>query len=1743
MTIVANGGGGKAPITKDVSWPGGLSPDSPEWKAAFEGYGEVYHEAWEAAGGSATKPVPIERARQIIGAYQAGKTSGLSAPQISAIRSAPSLDSVISLANSYGIKAEDLGKILQGSYLETAYKQQFPSVVTPSLSQTSLGPTLSLSDAERASIEAYNAQVPCAGGVKNIRTYKVGAIEDGEWVDVYVEATDERMAKTKAKDAGYDVKRVTWSPSYTEKPVIVSEREVKGDSIKLDSGEWVSREMYDNLPVASQTQLNKLGVDKYNQWIVDEAGKHIETSGSQYLIDAYESGGIDGYNTAVEDYNQVLRDVNWLKLYNVYESTRDKEWGKDNWKWFQKTYADKLNDKKYMDYIQSAEFHNKYVEIVQPSGIPDSQYNLIKDYITTEGFDSAAALNAGKDSPSKAAQIIVATNKFLLVTASDETKAKLNSGEWTLLPYGQIIETSKLEQMPPTYRQIVTTSGLCGLEDYQEKVQEWNKAQSWYWNIIDALGANSVRLGQVVKNFALLELSASYGEVKEGDPKPVIDPTIPGAVNAGYIGFTKPVIGTYTTEEAAALNAQRANAQKYYKDLYDAAEMAAQEWIASRPYLQSVYPAGFVDSVREDPSSLKDPTLWGETIAATLPYTVATGIIVAGAAFAGPVGVAAGAPLAFAITMSVEGNGIYQDAIANGASHDQALKLANTYGAISAAIETLGDTIFVGALGFASGAFSNSLGKNVGGNIIREAAKKYGWKKLTADVIKDFVNQGGQEFFQEVVHNAAIKTVNENQSLLENTANAFVSGVIGTAPFVLWGAGGQAIQMAKTKLADVRVGKEGTAIPSGITPQMQIKILNKVFAPVSGFTVDTKTVAMEQLKGTPAEIAFQKQQYKEGKGRKIYEADREISIGLVDKKTIIMGKEKVNETDLAYREMMAKVNEYALTELTLKQAQKAIADFGLAKSEKQLKTLNEYKKRAQELEAKLKELRGPMVEAVRNFSGVFLKNSVGLESQQKAEVKEMAKTIVTDIDAVTSQLFGERNAKEIAKDVKELEAQIKVIEEEMAKGMTREQLEGYARLINILNGQVNDLVNELRLRYLSEGEKIKPDTKKLTMEVMSLQVRLTRAVEALRNFSGSALNYDVYRKGELATKGEVVKLERDTFEAVQRTTEAIWGRESYTSVLEQLNRMLGEIVASMESLKSQKAASKAAFKIYDAIKEQDAKALKEGVRLLQLEAGKIKNKPLQLQAAQQVKLLETLTMDNFWGKFKESKPKKEGDVVWYKSSEMEAEQKSEVEKKAERIVATRLERLLDRLPEYIRRWKSDEVKDYLRRTYDKQYFQDTHFGEFEDLDDYLSVDREMERIVRGNRRQEQFQTTSNQVEIAENELKLAKDLRDKAEKPKWRSILDDHVAQREREVEHKKETLKTITKTKLVIPAESVVETTKTQEERGVALTPVKEEELTWREKETAERNAAQRIRIAKKQIMEAGQKVEEKEKQRESAFPGIRPKTARDRQLEYRAMDSRLSDYLRTMTLAQALKIYSEEVGDEQGIFTDTTIQDAIATGIYAFTKAQTRNLTKTQIQSAVQTAVQTALQLELETETVTKEQLETVTKLITEIVTKTVQVRILVPPPPLSKGKKKEKHGIPEGSIAWQQGEKLHGKELRPQVYYITPPWTQQKPISLDFYPVGFKLGDKTPKGTIQMIGKPRAKVPKSVSIDLGVVDIFIEDYGQSIRFTGHGEETKVGKSLNIPTRGMSIPATSPMRVAKFKRRVTRKAERVVA
>lgn len=137
------------------------------------------------------------------------------------------------------------------------------------------------------------------------------------------------------------------------------------------------------------------------------------------------------------------------------------------------------------------------------------------------------------------------------------------------------------------------------------------------------------------------------------------------------------------------------------------------------------------------------------------------------------------------------------------------------------------------------------------------------------------------------------------------------------------------------------------------------------------------------------------------------------------------------------------------------------------------------------------------------------------------------------------------------------------------------------------------------------------------------------------------------------------------------------------------------------------------------------------------------------------------------------------------------------------------------------------------------------------------------------------------------------------------------------------------------------------------------------------------------------------------------------------------------------------------------------------------------------------------------------------------------LTPAHPVSSNdiKEPEKKKITDGSIAWKQGIFW---------YYIPPPWNQQKPIPLRSAPRGAKESGRTPEQTIQMIGKPKSKVPKTASIDLGIVDIIIEDYGKKIRFLGLGEKTNVSGSLS-KTTGMSVPAKTAHIIKHKKRRET--------
>jgi hypothetical protein len=118
-----------------------------------------------------------------------------------------------------------------------------------------------------------------------------------------------------------------------------------------------------------------------------------------------------------------------------------------------------------------------------------------------------------------------------------------------------------------------------------------------------------------------------------------------------------------------------------------------------------------------------------------------------------------------------------------------------------------------------------------------------------------------------------------------------------------------------------------------------------------------------------------------------------------------------------------------------------------------------------------------------------------------------------------------------------------------------------------------------------------------------------------------------------------------------------------------------------------------------------------------------------------------------------------------------------------------------------------------------------------------------------------------------------------------------------------------------------------------------------------------------------------------------------------------------------------------------------------------------------------------------------------------------------------------IPEGSITWAQGELYRGsgvnRVLRPVWKYIPPEdfGTAAKPRTVYAPPHGaVNIESTIPAETIQIIGKTRKGVPKTISIDLGWADIEVLN-GTDIRFVSAGETTNVGTRLPSKTMGMAV------------------------
>ena len=215
-----------------------------------------------------------------------------------------------------------------------------------------------------------------------------------------------------------------------------------------------------------------------------------------------------------------------------------------------------------------------------------------------------------------------------------------------------------------------------------------------------------------------------------------------------------------------------------------------------------------------------------------------------------------------------------------------------------------------------------------------------------------------------------------------------------------------------------------------------------------------------------------------------------------------------------------------------------------------------------------------------------------------------------------------------------------------------------------------------------------------------------------------------------------------------------------------------------------------------------------------------------------------------------------------------------------------------------------------------------------------------------------------------------------------------------------------------------------------------------------------------------------------------------------------------------------------------ETATETAAKTAISSATEAITKAATKT----AVETATKVVPSVKLSPAPALKTELAIKPEVKPEVAeSRLPSIPTRSPPPPPSKPEvpEVERVRVPPGSIAWKQGQIMEDGSMQYAWYYIQPPWTAREPKVSLTPPVGaVRTGMLTPQETVQMIGRPGAKVPESVSVDLGFSDIFISDSGRNIQIIPDwGLETIVGKRILHPAEGMSIPGEVPPGITKLK------------
>ena len=246
--------------------------------------------------------------------------------------------------------------------------------------------------------------------------------------------------------------------------------------------------------------------------------------------------------------------------------------------------------------------------------------------------------------------------------------------------------------------------------------------------------------------------------------------------------FWAPEIGVaYTPEQAEAQNRFNQTMRDEFRKIYARNQVKNEEWIAKHPELQP--PPRYKQDITQNLELLKEPGYWAYIIGDASTFSLSVLGTTLGVAFATKnpyLGLAAGTAMA---TPS-QSQDLYEDLLASGAPEDKASEIAVPIGMVIALVEAVTDLPLLKAISPAFNLFKRNIQKAVVNRTMMGLFKR-GVKTFTIIEVVESL----EEVTQGAIHNAFVRTYDEDRQIFERVDETIIRTLMATSPFAIFGGG------------------------------------------------------------------------------------------------------------------------------------------------------------------------------------------------------------------------------------------------------------------------------------------------------------------------------------------------------------------------------------------------------------------------------------------------------------------------------------------------------------------------------------------------------------------------------------------------------------------------------------------------------------------------------------------------------------------------------------------------------------------------------------------------------------------------------------------------------------------------------------------------------------------------------------------------------------------------------------------